>query len=418
VLAVRTPPSRLLRFLAASIILGGALAYGRSTNAPDLETPILELFPDARRVQVHRGVHHAYGPSSDLIGWAGAEGADGYGGPLLLVVGIDTLGQVVGARVVEQRETPVFWRMVRAPEYLLAISGSRYDAIDYDYRNVVSVSGATISSDAIVESVRTSVARVAGVAFEQRLPLPPRPFEFGFLELTILLLFAVGIVAHRLRGPFRRRLRWVGQLMGLVVLGFWENSPITLSKIATFLSGYFPDPRTGLAIYLLFGGFLATSFIYGRNLYCLYACPFGAAQRVVGVVGGFRLGFPPRIVRWMEGARNVVVFTALFLAFLTLRPALASYEPFAALFALHGTTLQWFLLFVVLTVSLFVRTPWCNFFCPMRTVELVVMDTKNWLRGRNPSVAESRRGPEAPGGPEAGKAAAGGMCLEAEEIAQ
>ena len=377
---MKKPPTRLLRFLFASLLLLGALAFGRTRSAPDLITPVQEIFPESQRIEFQEGIHHVFGETGALVGWAGVDRGSGYGGPMLLVVGIDTLGRVAGVRVVEQRETPVFWRMVRAPEYFLGISGSRFDSIDYDYQNVVAVTGATISADAIVEGVRAAVASVAGAAFDVRLPLPPRPFEFGILELTILLLFAAGVMGHRLRGPIRRRLRWAGQLVGLLVLGFWENSPITLAKITAFLSGYLPDPRTGLAIYLLLAGFLLTSVFYGRNLYCLYACPFGAAQRVVGAIGGFRLKVPPWVARLMEGARNIVVFGALFMAFINLQPALASYEPFAALFALHGTTLQWFLLFIVLTASLLIQTPWCNFLCPMRTFELVVLDTKRWVR--------------------------------------
>jgi hypothetical protein len=378
---VKKPPARLLRFLFAAIILAGALAYGRTRNAPDLIDPIREIFPESQRIEIQRGIHHVYDEGGELIGWAGTGGAGGYGGPMLLVVGVDTLGQVAGIQVVEQRETPVFWRMARPSQYFRAISGSGFDEIDYDYENVVAVTGATLSANAIVESVRVSVAQVAGVAFDLRLPLPPKPFEFGILEITILVLFAAGVVGHRLRGPARRRLRWTGQLVGLLVLGFWENSPITLAKITAFLSGYLPDPRTGLAIYLLLAGFLLTSFFYGRNLYCLCACPFGAAQRVIGAIGGIRLKIAPWVVRLMEGTRNVVVFAALFMAFITLQPVLASYEPFAALFALHGTTLQWFLLFIALTASLLIQTPWCSFFCPMRTIELVVLDTKQWWKG-------------------------------------
>ena len=380
---MRKPPARLLRFLFASALLAGALAYGRTHNAPELITPIRDIFPGSQRIEIQRGIHHVYGEGGGILGWVGTGSAKGYGGPMLLAVGIDTLGRVVGVQVVEQRETPVFWRMVRAPAYFRAILGSRFDGVDYDYENVVTVTGATLSANAIVESVRASVARVAGVAFDFHLPLPPKPFEFGLLELTILVLFAAGVVGRRLRGPIRRRLRWAVQLVGLLVLGFWENSPITLAKITAFLSGYVPDLRTGLAIYLLLAGFLLTSFFYGRNLYCLYACPFGAAQRVIGAIGGFRLKIPTWAVHLMEGTRNVVVFAALFMAFITLQPVLASYEPFAALFALHGTTLQWLLLFIVLTTSLLIQTPWCNFFCPMRTFELVVQDTKRWWKGEN-----------------------------------
>jgi hypothetical protein len=81
----------------------------------------------------------------------------------------------------------------------------------------------------------------------------------------------------------------------------------------------------------------------------------------------------------MGAARNVIVIGALFMAFLTLEPVLASYEPFAALFSLTGTTLQWFLLFIVLVASLVLQTPWCNFFCPMRTFEIAIQDAKRWM---------------------------------------
>jgi hypothetical protein len=258
----------------------------------------------------------------------------------------------------------------------------RYDELEYDYRSVVSVTGATLSTDAIVEGVRGAVARVAGEAFDVRIPLPSKPFEFGFLEITVLALFAVGLAGHRLRGPARRRLRWAAQITVLVVLGFWKDSPITLSKIAAFLSGFFPDPRTSLALYLLLAGFLLTSVLYGRNLYCLYACPFGAAQRVVGAIGGFRLKVPPGAARFLVSIRNAVVFAALFLAFLTLQPVLSGYEPFAALFSLHGTTLQWFLLFLVLVASLFLTEPWCTFLCPMGALEKVVREGKRWAGGK------------------------------------
>jgi hypothetical protein len=267
---------------------------------------------------------------------------------------------------------------VRARDLLETISGRRFDAIDYD--NVDAVTGATISTTAVIASVRASVAEVAVEAFDVEMPLPTLPFEFGFLEVTVLVLLTLGVVAHRAQGTARRRLRWACQITGLVVIGFWKDSPITLAKLTALMSGYFPNPRTSLALYLLIAGFAVTSLLYRRNVYCLYACPFGAAQRCVGVIGGKGFRLPRWAVRLMEGTRNVVVFAALFMAFLTLQPALASYEPFAALFSLRGTTLHWVLLFIVLVASLALRTPWCNFFCPMRSFEMVLVNLRKLLR--------------------------------------
>jgi hypothetical protein len=373
--------SRPLIYLGALVLLAGALAYGWSHSVQDLQPHLAEIFPSAASFQVRDGVHLALNDAGRTVGYAATGSASGYGGPMVLLVGVDTAGAVVGVEVVAERETPIFWRMVRAPTYFDGIRGSLLDEVNYEYEEVVGVTGATLSASAIVESLRSSLVEVAASGFGILLPEPSRPFEFGILEILILGLFAVGIVGHRLRGPIRRRLRWGGQIMGLVVLGFWEDSPITLAKITGILSGFMPDPRTSLAIYLLLAGFVLTSVFYGRNLYCLYACPFGAAQRVVAAIGGFRWTLPRWTVRFLGRARNVVVFAALFMAFLTLKPALASYEPFAALFSLNGTNLQWLLLFIVLVASLVLQTPWCNFLCPMRTLEIAIHDAKRWVKG-------------------------------------
>ncbi|UCC82215.1 MAG: 4Fe-4S binding protein, partial [Gemmatimonadota bacterium] len=224
--------------------------------------------------------------------------------------------------------------------------------------------------------------------FDDPLPLPHRPFEFGILEIAVLVLFIVGFTVHRAGGLLRRRVRWACQIAGLVVIGFWQDSPITLAKITAILSGFFPNSRTGLALHLLLAGFALTSFAWGRNIYCLYACPFGAAQRCVGVIGGKRFKLPVWSVRAMERLRALIVFAALFMAFLSLQPALASYEPFAALFSLRGSNLQWLLLFIVLVASLFIRTPWCSFFCPMRMFEIAIKDLRALLRRKSLVTAD------------------------------
>lgn len=359
-----------------------ALLYGRTRAAPDLVTPALEMFGETATVTPVAGALRVTDESGVVVGWVGSGSASGYGGPMLVAVGIDTSGAVVGARVVEQRETPIFWRLARAATYCGAIAGSPYRLVNYDYQDVVGMTGATITADAIVASVRAAVADAAHAAFDDDLPLPPSSFEFGALEVTILVLFAVAIVAQRAGGPLRRRARWAAQIAGLLVLGFWKDSPITLSKLAALAAGYLPDPRGNLALYGLTIGFLVTSLLYGRNLYCLYVCPFGAAQRCVGLIGGTPLKLPQWSVRAMAAARNVVVFAAIVVAFLTLKPVVAAYEPFAVLFSLRGTTLQWLLLFLVMVISLVVSTPWCNFLCPMRTVELAIHDVSATWRPR------------------------------------
>ena len=158
-----------------------------------------------------------------------------------------------------------------------------------------------------------------------------------------------------------------------------ERARLSFSASRASLLGFVAYTSSS-ALYLLIAGFLLTSILFGRNVYCLYVCPFNAAQRLVGLIGGAGVKLSPWLVQTAERIRNILVFAAVFLAFLSLKPALASYEPFAALFSLTGTTLQWLLLFIALTMSLLISTPWCNLFCPVRTVETTVQDLRNLFR--------------------------------------
>lgn len=376
-----TLKSSLSRYLPAIAILAIAVWYGRSRSGPDLVPLLHEIFPGASRFEQSEGIYAAYSIENSLVGWAATGSGSGFGGPMVVLVGLDTTGNVVGGRVVEQRETPIFFRMVRAPAFFAETVGTHFTEINYNYGEIVGVTGATMSSEAIISGVRDAVTSVAGPGFNVHIPLPEKPFEFGILELIILLLFVTAVATRRFRGRSADLIRWSSQVTGLVVIGFWKNSPITVAKITALMSGYFPDIRSNLDLYLLTGGFLFTVLIMGRSIYCTHVCPFGSVQQFINLIGGKRIKFPRWASRLMTGARDVIVFSVIVAALAMAQPALASYEPFAALFALRGTVLQWFLLFIVMVASLFIQRPWCNFFCPVRCCDRVVKDMRKRFTG-------------------------------------
>jgi len=118
-----------LLYLVFPALLAGALIWGRTRGSLELETPLLGIFPGASTFLPEAGILHAYASDGTLLGWAATGSANGYGGPMTLLVGIDTLGSVAGVEVVEQRETPIFWRMVRAPTYFEHVTGTGFRQI-------------------------------------------------------------------------------------------------------------------------------------------------------------------------------------------------------------------------------------------------------------------------------------------------
>jgi len=377
--------SSLYRYLLVITVLAAALWYGRSRSGPDLVPHMREIFPRATSFEQANGIYSVFSEQDTLLGWAASGRASGFGGPLLVVVGIDTLGELDGARVVEHKETPLFFRMVRSSTFFGAITGRSFAGIDYDYDEVVGVTGATRSSEAIIAGVKDAIRKVAGDKFDIRLPAPKYPFEFGILEIAIILLFAVGIASSYLTDSLHELLRWTSQITGLLIIGFWKSSPITIAKIVSLLSGYLPDIRSNLSFYLLIAGFVLTILIMGRSVYCTHICPFGAAQQFINLIGGKNIRLPAWSVRLMTATRNLIVLVAVLAALAVAQPTLASYEPFAALFMLQGTILQWLLLLVVLLSSLVIRRPWCNFFCPVQTCRMILHGIRR--RGAGPREA-------------------------------
>ena len=197
------------------------------------------------------------------------------------------------------------------------------------------------------------------------LPKRTKEFKFGFEEGALLLLIVLMLV-----GVYRkvRVLRWVTLLGGLVLIGFILNSPLTIGKFCSPLLGFFPSFRDHLVWYILVVGIPLITLITGRNLYCQWLCPFGALQEIISKISGKNVTCSGCVTRRLRMTKFVLAYGALFLGILLADPGKATYEPFAAIFALQGSSLQWFMLPIILFSAFFFSRLWCRFLCPVSPV--------------------------------------------------
>jgi electron transport complex protein RnfG len=122
-------------------------------------------------------------------GWVvEAEAADGYGGPIRMLIGIDGNGRVQGVRLTEHRETPGLGDYVDArrgdwPEALrgrsLGDPGLAGWRIDSDGGAFPYVAGATLSPRAVVAAVRRALQFVALHTTSLRAAEAGAHLEFG-----------------------------------------------------------------------------------------------------------------------------------------------------------------------------------------------------------------------------------------------
>ena len=372
---------RILGLLAVAT-LAAAWWIGLQLENSGIESHLRELWPGADHFEkTTAGFYAAYSDpqAKQLTGYVGTGSASGYGGPMTVAVGVDLQGNVQGIVVLTQRETPVWFRKVADSGLISSLLGKNYQDPFRLGQDVDGITGATVTSRAIVESVRSGARAVAGDQLGLTLPAQANSrINFGPPEMAVLGLFALGYLGHQAKFKHTKQLRWAAMLIGLVALGFIYNLPLNLSNINTFLLGFWPPWQTNLYWYLLIGGFLFVFAADNKNPYCQWFCPFGAAQECVGVVGRARSYSSSRYRGLFAWLLRGLVWFAILLALLFRNPGLTSYEIFGTLFSLMGSSLQFILLGLVLVASLFVKRPWCAYLCPITPIDAFIRMVREW----------------------------------------
>jgi len=355
----------------ALLLVATAWIAGALRADADLLPFVREAVPEARHiVKQDDRLFAAWADrgGAELLGYVAIGEAGGYSGPLRVAVAVDPSGRVIRVVVADHKETWAWMSRVRESGLLGSLSGKGYSdpwtiGVDVD-----GVTGATYTSKAVAEAVL-----FGGRAAARRLELPLEPLDppkivFGAPETVLLLLFAVGYLGHRSAFGFAWQARWVAMLVGMIVLGFIYNSPVTLAWVTRLVLGYWPQWQTNLYWYFLIGGILLVFTVDNKNPYCRWFCPFGAAQECMGVIGGARSRGRRRFsiaLRWLPRS---LALAAVLLGVFYRSPGLASYELFGTPFDLVGSNLPFVALGLVLVAALFINRPWCKYLCPITPV--------------------------------------------------
>ncbi|MGI6579396.1 MAG: RnfABCDGE type electron transport complex subunit G [Saccharofermentanales bacterium] len=110
----------------------------------------------------HFRYNEAYDQNGDLVGYIFKNGNHGYGGPVVVNVGVDPDGYITGVKALDLSETPGIGTKVEDPAFtdqfigktvgLRVVSGTNIDD-----NTIQAISGATTSSNAFIESVQKSL---------------------------------------------------------------------------------------------------------------------------------------------------------------------------------------------------------------------------------------------------------------------
>lgn len=376
----RNRRDRWLLSLTVLLILA-AWGYGYLTAGTQVAPLVQNVIPGAATVQTQGQLFVGLDAQGQVIGYAAVGQAPGYGGPIETLVGVDPAGRILGVEVVSRRESPGFFRLLEKRDLIGQFAQHTVSDPLQIGQDLDAITGATISAEGVANSVRRAARHIAADGLNVSLPPEQRPIEWGWPEVTLVMLFASGYIGHRLRRPvLKRRIRWVTLLTGMVVLGFIYTIPLTITMVISLLSGYWPDWRTNLYWYMLIGGIIFVTSVNGKNPYCGWFCPFGAFQECLAAVSGAKLYRPRELNMPLKWVQRGLALAAIVFGLAFRQPGAAGYEPFATLFDLQGTTVRWALLVIVILAGLMMYRPFCNYLCPLDPVVDFVGVGRRWLK--------------------------------------
>jgi predicted membrane-bound spermidine synthase/Na+-translocating ferredoxin:NAD+ oxidoreductase RnfG subunit len=298
----------------------------------------------------------------------------GFGGKMNLGIHVDITGRLINFHIIKSNETPAYLNLLSQPDandltWYTHLNGRKLFQ-PQPFADVHSVTGATVSSEAILSSLQTSAHRFAGQVLGQSLETKlkeknrlsnvtdtPGIYLIGAFALALIVTY---------RGGFWSRLAVL--CLNLVVGGIILNTQYSSEQIASILS--LQAPAVGLSgTFLLVTGIPILVLFFG-NIFCGYICPFGALQELLGYVVPKR--FKPTIsIETMQKARFVkygVLLVVIIVFFFSRNRTTLAADPLISIFNFQFwqlSILEPLLLIVAMALigSVFYTRFWCRYLC-------------------------------------------------------
>lgn len=352
-----------------TVIITGILGLKRETC--DIKGDIASIIPEGYLAQPYgEGLFIVTNIETEhILGYIILETSEGFSGDLLAAVLVDTMGTIEDLKVINHKETPSFFGKVLKKGLLRNLEGTSYSS-SFEFGNGFDVvSGATYTSDAIIECAKKGSRHIAESELGLDIPVENESrFTLGIPDFALVLLYVLALIGVYSQFRWKKILRWFTMLTSLVILGFWFSVPLTLSRINLFLLGFWPDWHENLYWYILVFGFFLMLLVTRKNIYCSWICPLGCIQDGLGFVGAAKSRFSRNINSVTIWAQRGVAWLAIILALYYRNPVKVNYEIFGVSLSLTGSTYLFIMTGIFFMASLFIKRPWCNYLCPITPV--------------------------------------------------
>ncbi len=310
----------------------------------------------------------------DIIGYAGTTDA--------LVV-LDRDWKILGLKIHASEDTTSYIQDIAVDRrFLKKWNGLTWDAaaaLDLKAAGIEGVSGATMTSMAIAQSVKarlqSSRDEIVGAA----------AFRFAWRDAALVIVLVLAGVMAFGRPAWRHRWKRPYQVFLVVYVGLIAGDLLAQKLLVGWTRSGIPW-TTAPGLVLLAVAALLVPWTTRHPFYCHHVCPHGAAQELLGAIRPRRwqVTLPASVIRGLEFLPGALLAFTVVMAAVALPFDLAGLEPFAAYIIRSAGIATLTVAALGLVASLFVPQAYCRFGCPTGAL-------LNFVRARGATDRFSRR---------------------------
>lgn len=365
--------SKLFRLLAL-ISLACALYIGTQINQIDWKSAVESAYPRSTVTALDETDSLFKMTHRDEDYYVSVATTSSYGGPITIASRVNMAGKVVSTDILQHKDTPAYIQRLHTKGLFRSFKSKPAERTPDVGHNWDAISGATISSMAIMKANTQASHKIASQFFAQS-PTPlTEEIKLGVEHGLLALMLGLSFINIWLGNS---KLKTAYTLVSIGVVGFMANQLISVANFSALFLGFIPSLSSNPAFWILLGSTLAVILVLGRNIYCGHICPFYALQHLLTKIGNLNLPLPRFVLMYGKYLPKIGLWAALMVAFITINPNAGAYEPFSMVFSLEGEGIQWFIMPIVLIGCFFIPDMFCRFFCPAGEMMSTLLRIRN-----------------------------------------
>lgn len=352
-----------LGIIALSTLIAGH--FLRTEKSFDERAYLREIAPGAAFAEKAGAPPH-YASDGDLVAFNTHDvtpGVRGYAGPITVMMTLGSDGRIKGVRILSHRETKNYVHYMETPEYLGRFIGkSVFDKFEID-KDIDGISRATVSVEALAETVRDSSRAVAASVYGINVKTEKPSYVSGHGWIWYAILFGAAMTGYFItrRSEKHLRLRDASLAAGFFIIGLYLSSPFSILHVFNLVLF---RPSSAALWYVIVISTLVSVIVAGR-FYCGWLCPFGALSEFMGRLTRSKWAIPAEQDDRWRMLKYYLLGAIVIIVFLTQRADYGNYETYITLFSFHGNVLTWTLVFLSFVANLRIERFWCRYLCPV-----------------------------------------------------